>query len=658
MFFLFRIIALFKDKEVIEMVKKNNIGIHFKILCLFFSIMIFNACSGDSGSPSQDEILNPNEQVLNLCDNGVLDGNEIAIDCGGGCGDCPPACDNGVLDGDETSIDCGGSCNPCFTGRTFYISSNGNDDDNTGLSPDSPWKTIGHVNEQTFIPGDAILFKRDDTWREELRITWSGTPENYITFGAYGTGAKPKILGSKQATDWVAVEGHANIWRSGTSINRPEVGNYPYQHPGSIFFGELDGSTTWGRSQTDPDAQNPDPPVNSCGESFSHLQQEYDWCYDDNIYIYSPGNVNPGERYAFVEVPQRRNSITMESHNPKENIAIDGLSMMYGIVNGYNDGWPMNYEVSGLTIRNCHISHIGIRGGGSAMGLTIWHSDMLVQNNDIHDCGRRNISYNVYTDNSGHEDGLVFENVVFENNTLHNGYHTTGFDISHGSNAFGTFRNFTFRNNFIYDNLSDNPSDNINDFTSMSLYLNPEEGGLFENFKIHNNIIKNPKQKGLAIGSVHNLEIYNNVIYGMNPNIGSYRPMVSIAGDYKNVKFLNNIVYGTVSSELFLVRGVYFNGSQSEVTSMNNNIYFQEDSEQPIVYTPDTGNVIMSEWVDYQNSTQWDLNSPEPQDPLFVDPENNDFHLRPESRAINAGVDVGLPFEGDAPDIGAYETEE
>jgi hypothetical protein len=173
-------------------------------------------------------------------------------------------------------------------------------------------------------------------------------------------------------------------------------------------------------------------------------------------------------------VPQRRGSITLLSHQLQEYVIIDGWELMYGAMYGYNDGWPINYEVSGLILKNCHIGYIDIRGGNSAYGLSIWHSDMLVQNNHIHDCGRRSISYNVYTDNGKTTPNQVFENEVFEYNTLHNGYHTTGFDISHGDAMFDTFRNFIFRHNFIYHDPDDNPADGINDFTSLGLYLAPE----------------------------------------------------------------------------------------------------------------------------------------------------------------------------------------
>lgn len=43
-------------------------------------------------------------------------------------------------------------------------------------------------------------------------------------------------------------------------------------------------------------------------------------------------------------------------------------------------------------------------------------------------------------------------------------------------------------------------------------------------------------------------------------------------------------------------------------------------------------------------------------DPRYVDPAALDFTLRANSPAIDAGVDVGLSFEGNAPDIGAFET--
>lgn len=563
-----------------------------------------------------------------------------------------PSCDDGIQNQDETGVDCGGSCDACYAGTVFYVSNSGNDD-NDGLTPDTAWETIARVNRQPeFQGGDAILFKRGDVWREELVITWSGGPGAHIMIGAYGSGDKPGILGSERAENWSAVGGHPNVWQASTPLDAPHAG-----HPAGIFFGEVNGDTTWGRAQ-DIHA------VNACGTDFGNLQQEYDWCWqDDAIYVYAPEN--PGTRYAFVEVPQRRGAITMQSNNPMEYITIDGLEMMYGTMYGYNDGWPMDYEVRGLTIKNCHVGYIGIRGGDSAMGLVIWHSDMLVSNNEIHDCGRRNVSYNVYTDNGKHTPDLVFENVVFENNVLYHGYHTTGFDVSHGDAMFDTFRNFTFRNNFIWDDPDDDPLEEPDDFTSMGIYL-WSGSGRFTDFKIYNNILKHLKQKSLAIGGVDNLAIYNNTIYGTNPNIDGYRPMVSISGDNANLRFNNNIVHGTASADAFVSRCVYIGSGNTEVAGMDNNLYFQEDDRQIILYTSSTSdNYRMDDWDRYQQETGWDLNSPVPQPPLFLDAPHGVFKLHSDSPAHNKGVAVdgrstdfyGNPVVG-VPDIGAVELQE
>jgi hypothetical protein len=85
--------------------------------------------------------------VAASCTNGVQDGDETDIDCGGSCGPCPvgkkclvqsdctpgtctnkvcvaPTCSDGVKDGNETGVDCGGSCtNKCPTGQGCNLGS-------------------------------------------------------------------------------------------------------------------------------------------------------------------------------------------------------------------------------------------------------------------------------------------------------------------------------------------------------------------------------------------------------------------------------------------------------------------------------------------------------------------------------------------------------
>jgi hypothetical protein len=329
---------------------------------------------------------------------------------------------------------------------------------------------------------------------------------------------------------------------------------------------------------------------------------------------------------------------------------------MFGTMYGYNDGWPMNYEARGLIIRNCHIGYIGIRGGNSAMGLVVWHSDMLVQNNDIHDCGRRSISYNIYTDNNSQPNGLVFENVIFEHNTLHNGYHTTGFDISHGDARSSTLRNFLFRYNFIYDRESDDPNNDPDDYTSMGLYL-WAGAATFENFKVYGNVFKNVKQKLFAIGGgTHvNLEIFNNVLFGMNPNISDYRAQATVNGDQQGLKYYNNIMFGTIDrSSSYPCQNFFYGGTEAGADTVDANLYYQLDENQYIVQTF-SGSYQMEHWDDYQSETGWDSHSLSPRDPLFTDPGGDDFSLRPESSAIDAGSVSDHSFTGSGPNAGVLE---
>ncbi|WCO03167.1 FG-GAP-like repeat-containing protein [Psychroserpens ponticola] len=69
-----------------------------------------------------DEIMNPainqflqiiESQPTPTCTDGIQNGDETGVDCGGSCPDaCPvtPTCTDGIQNGDETGIDCGGSC--------------------------------------------------------------------------------------------------------------------------------------------------------------------------------------------------------------------------------------------------------------------------------------------------------------------------------------------------------------------------------------------------------------------------------------------------------------------------------------------------------------------------------------------------------------------
>jgi len=97
-------------------------------------------------------------------------------------------------------------------GRTFYVDATGGDDAQDGLTPETAWRSLTKVNHAPLAPGDRVLFRRGQTWRGQL-VPQSGDASGVITYGAFGEGPKPVLLGSvaaDRAEDWERVG--ENIW--------------------------------------------------------------------------------------------------------------------------------------------------------------------------------------------------------------------------------------------------------------------------------------------------------------------------------------------------------------------------------------------------------------------------------------------------------------
>lgn len=75
----------------------------------------------------------------------------------------------------------------------YYVDAVSGNDANDGLTTGTAWKTLSKVSGESFVPGDTILFNRGDTFQGTLTISSSGSSDNPIVYGAYGTGEKPII---------------------------------------------------------------------------------------------------------------------------------------------------------------------------------------------------------------------------------------------------------------------------------------------------------------------------------------------------------------------------------------------------------------------------------------------------------------------------------
>ncbi|MBN2513300.1 MAG: hypothetical protein JXB18_10210 [Sedimentisphaerales bacterium] len=207
--------------------------------------------------------------------------------------------------------------------KLYYVSNLG-DDSGNGLSPETAWKSLDRVNAGPFEPNDVIRFHRGDAWRGQL-IPFGGNAAAHVTYGAYGAGQKPLLLGSISANkpqDWQ--QDQDNLW-STASVFPADIGN--------IIFngGESVGIKKW--TQND-------------------LTQPGDYWYDPEcrrVKLYC--SKNPELSYTSIELALNRHIIPVSG---KSYIIFEDLALRYGAAHGIGSS-----NTHHTMIRRCDLSYIG-----------------------------------------------------------------------------------------------------------------------------------------------------------------------------------------------------------------------------------------------------------------------------------------------------------
>lgn len=107
------------------------------------------------------------------CFDGIQNGNETSIDCGGDCPTCP-TCDDGILNGDEIGIDCGGSnCPACPTEDCSTF------DFNSGVISYAP--NDQDYGTYTVLEDGAALLIEGNVWKA-VEINYTFTQNTVIEF--------------------------------------------------------------------------------------------------------------------------------------------------------------------------------------------------------------------------------------------------------------------------------------------------------------------------------------------------------------------------------------------------------------------------------------------------------------------------------------------
>ena len=498
--------------------------------------------------------------------------------------------------------------------------------------------------------GDFLLFKSGDTFRFRNNggdgpWKWIGTEDAPITITFYEEGAKPRMLGSDTITNWINHSG--NIWKGYKSVFDD------YTTDSQVWFETLTDSIFWGNNQT----------------QVSNVDSLYECYYsNDTVYIYSESD--PSTAFASVEIPLARYTFLSLSYaDSAEHYVIDGLEVAYtrqDLISNYSPGGaPSGRELRGLEVRNCEIHHCREPNGSQGYGILTNMSDVIVEDNEIHNCGRRGIS--IEANNSFNSDTV--ENILGQRNHLHHGFHSHLDIINNG--ASGTvFDNIIFRNNIV----EDDPTIEDFDVNNMAEFVIAQTAGAEEvhikRLWIYNNLFKYCTQTGVHIvlntgnasNTIEDVYLIHNVFddYATNLAGGDSEGLIRIDstnGSFVNVNVKNNITYSSITDGKHVVLSDSYTGVG---TTLDYNLHYSSTSSA-LMFVYGGTDYTQAEWLDWKTATGWEADSPTPADPLFKNPPDS-LKVYLNSPADKAGVYIpGYTHDYDRvpvsvpPNIGAFE---
>jgi hypothetical protein len=201
---------------------------------------------------------------------------------------------------------------------TYYVCPNGSDSNDGNIS--TPYKSITKVNAVPLVAGDSMLFCSGGRWDMLYEgvsaiSDKNGNTSGNITYGAYGSGAKPIITRAIHANstgNWTDKGG--NIWATSFTIN---------DDVGLLIF---NNDTSYGLKQSTLTS------LDTQGEFFYNST-------DDNTYLYSTSN--PASYYTQIELSKKGNIFDL--YPSAHHIVIRGLDLRYSAKDAVYIGMGADY---------------------------------------------------------------------------------------------------------------------------------------------------------------------------------------------------------------------------------------------------------------------------------------------------------------------------
>lgn len=218
--------------------------------------------------------------------------------------------------------------------RVIYVSNGGNDA-NDGLTPETAIASCARVNE-VVQPGDAVLFERGGHFRGHIAVNQPG-----VTYSSYGEGVKPIIDGSPRnfaSPDlWEKTE-IDNVWHLTEKIKNVGLAHFDP----SYTYGEY--NETYGTMKYRGG--------NDSFETYADLKKDLEFYSDydtQDFYLYS--EKNPGDRFMDIELAEFGTIFAGKA----DDVTIDGLWITHTGSHGMGSAGGCKNRV----VKNCVFSWIG-----------------------------------------------------------------------------------------------------------------------------------------------------------------------------------------------------------------------------------------------------------------------------------------------------------
>ncbi len=541
----------------------------------------------------------------------------------------------------------------CVAGETseYFLDSERGSDDNPGTSAVAPLRTLEALAALESQPGDAVLLKRDSTFRGRLQFRGNGTEGHPIRIGAYGEGPKPEILGSATLDGWEQHEGE--VYRAHLA---PEL-FYGKKTPFSVF--EYDGGVPLRLMRSDriPEER---------GRFFFDEEES-------ELYVVTSDGASPWEHR--VEVPVIEQLVDLTD---RRWIEIEDVCFLFGNCRHINI-----VESHDVTIRNCASLFVGLYGNPNVLihrdstrvklldcflyenvncGVFISSgaTECLVSGCTIVKCHSNDgvTCHSGGRDEKGVRQGITGDRNVIEDNVIglcpeesiditSGDYHVIRGNICYGNGNPGIIvghdsDHILIENNICFGNAR----------SGIQIGGKKEEGARGHNRVIRNLVYENG-YPGLEIQGNHTQIINNTVVNSRE------RVTVRLSPGCEGSELRNNIL-ATLDASIPHPLLHFLKGTpESFGVSLSHNLFFhQADQTKPDVFFPagavirtDDGSLDSMAFLTEYGTGQSSLVA----QPRFTSIEEGHYFLTLDSPGVDAGTDVGLAFEGEAPDLGWKE---